>query len=294
MNLPPPGPSQAAYFDVSALEAGKLTVPEALLYVNDPDPDIFHTRPSLSFLLRHHPSGKLIVFDLGVRKDFENCPPAVVELIKQGQVFTVAVDQDVKESLIKGGVDPANVGHVILSHLHWDHHVADISLFPNATIVLGDEGRRLLSSNDPTASHFDASAAPEGRTHWVSSKDWTPIGPFPLAHDFFGDGSLYLIDAAGHLPGHLNLLVRNSGTGSWILLAADSMHDARVLTGEKHVAPNLQFGCAHVEPEKADAHLQRVKSLLKIPGVQVVMAHHNGWESEHPDEHLPGKIKPTA
>jgi len=289
--LPAPGSGQA-YFDVSALEAGKVDLPEKF-YVNDPEFNRFHRCPSLSFLLRHQPSGKLIVFDLGLRKDYENYPPSVVDRIKD--TFTIKVDQDAKESLIKGGVDPTKVGHVILSHLHWDH-VGDNSAFTTATFVLGDEGRPLLSPGFPgdPESRYTAETAPEGRTQWVSSTDWKPIGPFPLALDFFGDGSIYLIDAAGHLPGHLNLLVRNSPTGSWVFLGGDSMHDVRILTGEKHVAHTHEWGCAHVHPEKADAHIHRVQSLLKMQGVQVILAHHLGWDKEHPDEYLPGKIKPTA
>jgi hypothetical protein len=62
------------------------------------------------------------------------------------------------------------------------------------------------------------------------------------------------------------------------------MHDVRILTGEKHVAHcTHEWGCAHAHPEKAHAHIHRVQSLLKMAGVQVILAHHNGWDSKHQD-----------
>jgi glyoxylase-like metal-dependent hydrolase (beta-lactamase superfamily II) len=117
----------------------------------------------MSFLLRHQPSGRLIAFDLGIRKDYERYPSCVVGRIKE--VFTIKVDQDVRESLVKGGVDPASVGHVIFSHLHWDH-VGDNSPFTNATFVLGGDGQSLLSPGFPgdPESRYTTETAPEGRT----------------------------------------------------------------------------------------------------------------------------------
>ncbi len=87
------------------------------------------------------------------------------------------------------------------------------------------------------------------RTRFISSFTES-IGPFPRAYDYFGDGSLYLIDAAGHLPGHVNILARTNATGSWIYLAGDTAHDMRLLTGERAVASSVESGhmvSAHTE-----------------------------------------------
>lgn len=45
------------------------------------------------------------------------------------------------------------------------------------------------------------------------------------AHNYFGDGSLYILDAPGHSLGHINALAcTNLEPESFILLAADSVH----------------------------------------------------------------------
>lgn len=48
------------------------------------------------------------------------------------------------------------------------------------------------------------------------------IGRF-RAHDFFGDGSFYLLDVPGHATGHMAGLVRTTAT-TFVLLGADTCH----------------------------------------------------------------------
>lgn len=48
------------------------------------------------------------------------------------------------------------------------------------------------------------------------------IGPFP-AHDFYGDGSLYLLDTPGHWPGHLCALARTT-PDTFVFLGGDICH----------------------------------------------------------------------
>lgn len=50
------------------------------------------------------------------------------------------------------------------------------------------------------------------------------IGPFP-AHDFYGDGSLYLLDTPGHWPGHICALARTT-PDTFLFLGGDICHFA--------------------------------------------------------------------
>ena len=143
------------------------------------------------------------------------------------------------------------------------------------------------------------STVPLDRTDFLEEDQFNgSIGPFPRAHDYFGDGSLYIVDAAGHLKGHINILARTSPTGSWIYLGADTAHDVRLLTGEKEVAfmagPNGKTLCAHANKEEAEEHIRRVGSLLKIPRVHVLLAHDWEWYEENKGgtAFLPGTIPP--
>lgn len=116
VTLPPPAPDQA-YIDVSALEAGNISLPIDKI-IADTEPGIVLC-PSLAFALRHCKTGFQIVFDLGTRRDFEGYPPATQKRI-ESLGFSPTVKQNVAESLEKGGVAPGEVDAVIVSHLHWD------------------------------------------------------------------------------------------------------------------------------------------------------------------------------
>lgn len=60
--------------------------------------------------------------------------------------------------------------------------------------------------------------------------------------DYFGDGSVFIVNAPGHLAGYLNLLVC-VGTGKWMYLAGDTAHDVRVYKGTRELA-------AYPDPKK--------------------------------------------
>lgn len=53
---------------------------------------------------------------------------------------------------------------------------------------------------------------------------WIPLGPFDRALDFFGDGSFWIIDAPGHMPGNLCAAAKLEGMKEWVLLGSDCCH----------------------------------------------------------------------
>ncbi|KAI1789711.1 Metallo-hydrolase/oxidoreductase [Ganoderma leucocontextum] len=296
--LPEPRLNQA-YVDVSALEAGIIHLP-LQLFIKGASPSDVSVCPSLAFFICHIPSGNSVVFDLGLRRDVASYPTVVQEHIAKW--MPVTVPQSVDESLAKGGINPKDVQRVILSHLHFDH-IGDTTQFSNARFTVGEGGRELLQTQAafPTNATSDIleSTVPLDRTDFLDdSKFNASIGPFPRAHDYFGDGSLYLIDAIGHLKGHVNVLARTSATGSWIYLGGDTAHDVRLLTGEKEVAfmvdPSGRMLCAHANKEDAVEHIQRVGSLLKVPKVHVLLAHDWEWYEANKggSAFLPGTILP--
>lgn len=150
--------------------------------------------------------------------------------------------------------------------------------------MLGGPSKALIDTGYPTNpdSRFLESTIPKERTSWLSYDDWKPIGPFERSLDYFGDGSLYLIDAAGHLEGHMNALVRTTSDGGWVFLGGDSSHDRRLFTGEKGIAEYIHpdtghFACAHVDKIQAEVHLNLIKSLSQYPRVQILFAHDDDW-----------------
>lgn len=310
------------YVTVSALEAGYLTLPEKL-FVTDADPEKRATVPSLAFLVQHpsvpHTSKpSTLVFDLGLKRDFAGYREAQQHHIAQRQPTTVSPDAG--DSLRKGGLDPKDVDTIILSHVHWDH-VGTSSDFPNSEFVVGSGTLHLLAhgggplypaeiftpgelprdrtSELPPVQNEDAARASERQTSHV----WQQLAGFPAAIDFYQDGSLYIIDAPGHLPGHVNLLAR-VGPKKWVYLGGDCCHDPRILSGEKGIAlyddGKGGLRSVHADTDEASRTVERASRLMKkgmvreegggVTDVEVVVAHDRGWAERNRERFWPGHL----
>lgn len=280
MALPVPASNQA-YCNVSVLEAGHIDVPLAWA-IDTVTGDERINVPALSFLLRHSVSGTTILFDLGIRSDHTHLPPALVKRIQS--MFVVDIPQDVVASLAKGGLQPDDINYVCYSHLHWDH-IGDSAPFTRSTFLVGAGAEPFVQNGYPDTPDalFAADLLPSDRTRWLAPEAWPPVGPFPHALDFFGDGSLYLVDAGpGHMPGHINALARTSHDGGWVYLAGDSAHDRRLLMGEAGIPHHAKWGCAHRDPEASLAHIARIRELMEGNSrVRVVLAHDKPWYEEN-------------
>ena len=292
MDLPSPSDNQT-YCDISALEAGQIYLPDEM-FITGAAPGKVTIAPSLSFLLRHSANNKTLVFDLGIRKDWQNYPPTIVHWINT--VYRVNVVQDALESLVNGGISLENIDYVCISHCHWDH-TGDTTAFKKSTFLVGGDCQDLVKPGYPVDPNgrFASDLLPQGRTIFFDTSDWKPIGPFPRALDFFEDGSLYIIDAPGHLPGHINILTRTSSDGGWTYLAGDSAHHWNLITLESSIAlghPGHLHDCAHADKDAADAHIRRINELTKIPRVRILLAHDEPFYTKNKDgpAFWPGKI----
>jgi glyoxylase-like metal-dependent hydrolase (beta-lactamase superfamily II) len=232
---------------------------------------------------------------------------------------------DVVSSLAFGGLFPEDIDYVILSHVHWDH-IGMPSDFNTSKFVVGNGACGLLSGErkltNGSHSYFEADLLPKGRTIELtdpedkqnlpssggtrSSKEgefmasfansqldvnfnqsWKQTSIFESTLDLFGDGSVYVVSAPGHLPGHLNLLCRVEG-GKYIYLAGDSVHDPRLLSGEKEIAtwthendPAITC-CIHADKITAQKTINLIKTLASgqtdLGSVEIVFAHDAAWQ----------------
>lgn len=311
-SFPPPAAADQVYLQVSALEGGQLTLPEAL-FVTDPTPDLRVTVPSLCFFIRH-PTATL-VFDLGLKRDLSAYPPAQHAHISQRHPIISL--PDVAEHLRSAKIDPTkDVDYVMLSHVHWDH-VGTPADFPNAKFVVGSGTLHLLEHGAPNypADTFDTNLLVRDRTYelppttesavgtpgpqQLGHLNWEPLGGiFPNAIDFFGDGSMYVIDSPGHLYGHVNLLARVSAN-KWLYLGGDCCHDLRILKGTKDTAmyDDGKGGTrsVHADTPSAKATLSRIQKLLAEDGkggvtIEPILAHDKAWRENNRHRFLPGLI----
>ncbi|KIW13349.1 hypothetical protein PV08_08537 [Exophiala spinifera] len=194
--------------------------------------EILRDCPSFSFYLEH-PSGRRVLFDVGVRKDVSNLSPSLKQRIVDGG-WTASVISEVPEILENYGISRQSIECVIWSHWHWDH-IGDMSKFPNSTsLVTGPGFSSALLPSFP--SRIDSPLLEtdyQGRILREIADFETRVGDLP-AHDFFGDGSFQLLSTPGHAVGHLAGLARTTtssgGTDdTFILMGGDCCHHMAML-----------------------------------------------------------------
>lgn len=92
--------------------------------------------PCYSFFIRHPKLDRSLVFDLGIKKNWERLPPPLVQRFHNNG-YTPIVPRQVREIPSQGGVDTKSIETVIWSHGHFDH-TGDPSTFePDTALVVG-------------------------------------------------------------------------------------------------------------------------------------------------------------
>ncbi|KAK5124175.1 hypothetical protein LTR85_001878 [Meristemomyces frigidus] len=189
--------------------------------------------PCFAFLVKHsNPDAKSkydhLIFDLGLRKDWEHSPKTLVDRVKRSG-FKVECEKNVVEILQDNGDDPQKVGGIIWSHWHWDH-TGDPSTFPPSTdLIVGPGFKGRFGAAYPTVADAPVhSSAWKDRTlreiDFDTEGKGLRLGPFG-ALDFYGDGSFYLIDSPGHAIGHMCALARTSADPpEFIIMGGDIAH----------------------------------------------------------------------
>jgi glyoxylase-like metal-dependent hydrolase (beta-lactamase superfamily II) len=192
------------------------------------------------------------------------------------------------------------------SQVHWDH-IGEPRDFPTSTFVVGYGALDLLNGTSKSLrgghSFFEPDLLPEGRTLELSDPSnncnkqatirkspgdirfdgsWEASGTLPQTLDVFNDGSLLIVNAPGHLPGHINLLARCKDDHR-VYMAGDACHDRRLLTGEKSIGEwDDTYGhtcCIHSDRKEAEKTIERIRELEK-EGVEIIFAHDVEWEND--------------
>ncbi|KAL8674885.1 MAG: hypothetical protein Q9168_000688 [Polycauliona sp. 1 TL-2023] len=227
-----------------------------------------------------------VLFDLGVRRDWENYAPHTVQLIKA--TTTVQSEKNISEILDSDtsglGIKSADISAVIWSHSHFDH-VGDPSTFPNSTTLVVGSGFKHHCQpaypSNPSSAILDSDTRdrPVHELDFQKDNAGLFVGRFP-AIDYFGDGSFYLLDAPGHAVGHICGLARvTSSPSSFIFMGADACHHAALLrpNDEPFFMPSERAFPAQAEAKET---LQKIMELDAQENVFVVLAHDTSLEDQ--------------
>lgn len=247
----PEAAAQAGAVALYALECGRITVTDADAFAdNGAFKGVRREFVDPCYLIRH-PKGDFL-WDSGI-------PDAVSDLpggLKAG-VFEITRPKKLVDQLAQLNLKPADITFFSISHSHFDH-LGNANLFAGATFLADKEERAFMFRPEARADadSFASYQALEGAKTTLIEGD----GDF----DVFGDGSVRLIAAPGHTPGHRVLLV-TLASGA-VLLTGDLYHLAE--SRERRTVPRFNTDRAQTLQS-----FDKLEQIARDTGARVVRQH---------------------
>ena len=195
---------------------------------------------SSCYFIRH--GDRIMIWDTGFSIDLKGKKQDIGGLI-------ASLDRTVGEQLADGGLKPADVDVLGISHSHADH-TGQAALFPTARLIIGKADFDGVKGKDD----------PFGPWRTTGANVTTTAGDL----DIFGDGTVVAYFLPGHTPGHMALLVRlKSGP---VLLSGDVVHGDDTL--ELKAVPTF-----NTDRAQSIASMERFEKLAKETGARVIIQH---------------------
>lgn len=244
------------------------------------DPWRIERYPAICALIKH-PERGYIVFDTGYSRAFkEQTRRFPYCLYPLATPVRLAEGESLSEQLKTDGVDPREIGTVILSHFHADH-MAGLADFPHAKIIADTGGYAALRNLKGFAAvrqGFIPGLVPEdfekrhsGIFHRRRVNLDASMAPFKYGYDLLGDGSLLAIYLHGHAFGQFGLYFKDSRRGP-TFLCADAAWSRKAI--RQNVGPG-RLGYMAVDDRSAcDDNLDKLHQLHQAnPDLRIVPSH---------------------
>jgi glyoxylase-like metal-dependent hydrolase (beta-lactamase superfamily II) len=208
-------PKATSAVSVSALRQVPRSVPTALIVQGRRHPRRIEN--SLASFVVSHPTATFIV-DPGVCVDVGARAVAQLPAILRAAVRPAADVVPTVSALAEQGYGSADIDFALATHAHWDH-VCGLLDLPGLPVYLHRTEHDWVTTGSvaPVGGVRDSL---EGRTTIDYDLDGPPVLTFTRSHDLFGDGSVVLVDLAGHTPGSVGVLLHTSA--GHVLLAGDA------------------------------------------------------------------------
>jgi N-acyl homoserine lactone hydrolase len=208
------------------------------------------TKLSVPCFLIVHPKGTLI-WDTGVIPDsaFKADGAPVVQGVS-------TATKPLLPQLAQIGYTPNDITYLALSHYHVDH-AANANAFAGSTWLVQKAERDAMFSQPPPrlARPADYSALKNSKTVEITTPQY----------DVFGDGTVVIISAPGHTPGHQVLFLKLAKTDP-VIIAGDLYHYPEERTLDR--VPTFEYNV-----DESRASRKAIEAFAKKTGAQLWIEH---------------------
>lgn len=168
---------------------------------------------------------------------------------------SVEYETPLPDQLKAMGLSPSDIDLVAFSHMHWDH-VGAANLFADSTLLIQrPEYQAAFISKDNPIFQPDLYMGLENSDRKLLDGDY----------DVFGDGSVTIVSAPGHTPGHQVLLLQLDNTGP-VLLSGDLYHFE--VSRELRAAPEF-----NTDIQQTYESMDKVEALMLVEGADLWIEH---------------------
>ncbi len=260
-----PPPAASATVRLTVLTQATMSAPTTI--VAEGVRSLREMRLSMAAFLVEHPKARFLIdpaLCAGVHERVLPELPFPVPLL-------VAPDKPVlglSDALAAHDIAGEDIDFVVPTHLHWDH-VSGLLELPASVEIRLPGVEYDWAMGGPHAPAGVARGPLRGRSFDRFELDGPPVLTFPRSKDLFGDGSVLLVDLAGHTPGSIGVLLAVDD-GTRVLFAGDAVWSKLQvdLLREKAPMPGKLFDADR------DAAFTTIHRLHALPdGIELVASH---------------------
>lgn len=185
-------------------------------------------------------------------------------------LFAIELDENYTafRQIKQMGLNPADVGHCIISHLDFDH-IGGLADFPEAIVHISSEEYISFKSGNTRYLPAQLEHNPHFRPYSTTTTSWHGFPARRLELGF--DCDIFLIHLFGHTSGHCGVAIEQDGKKT--LYAADAFFTKAELTTYDHPATEAAAGGAENDALRAQ-NFKKLKQLFQAhPEIEIFCYH---------------------